>query len=125
MIRVTGSGFRRYATVDVVWMARGWKCLFRGVDGLAVGVKEGLLSRSVSKDLTTSVLFRCIYLPLLPLRRGFDSIAALDNIGFETDRSGGAVQLEEQATGIAEYRTELIPAPKGCCRGTTILAHRL
>ena len=49
MVRVAGSGFWGYATVDVVGMTRGWKCLFRGVDGLAVGVEERLCHIAVSK----------------------------------------------------------------------------
>lgn len=101
MIRVAGSGFWGYATVDVVGMARGWKCVFRGVDGLAVGVEERLchIPSARAHGFRT---FQIIYLPLLALRRGFDSIATLDYIGFETDRSRSAVQLEEQPTGITE-----------------------
>ena len=96
-----------------------------GLIGWPLASKSDFVTFSVSKTPMISVLSRCIYLPLLPLRRGFDSIATLDYIGFETDRSGSAVQLEEQPAGITEYRTELIPAPKGCCRGATILAYRL
>lgn len=41
----------------------------------------------------------------------FDSVAALDNIGLEGDRAWAAMQLEEQAAGIAQHRAVLIAAP--------------
>jgi len=66
-----------------------------------------------------------IYLSLLALRRTFDTIATFDHVSLETDRSRAAVQLEEEAAGVAENRADLIPPPQRCCRSLAVLAYGL
>jgi len=41
-----------------------------------------------------------------------DAVAALDDIGLEGDGPGAAVQLEEEAAGIAEHGAGLVAAPE-------------
>lgn len=67
--------------------------------------------------------FTC--LSFLALRRTFDTIATFDHISLEADRSRTAVQLEEEAAGIAEDGANLIPPPQRCGRRLAILAYRL
>lgn len=57
-----------------------------------------------------------LLLLLLFLRRQIwshrlDAIATLDNVSLERDRPRAAVQLEEQAAGIAEDGTKLVATP--------------
>ena len=40
-----------------------------------------------------------------------DAVAALDDIGLEGDGAGAAVQLEEEAAGIAEDGAHLVASP--------------
>jgi hypothetical protein len=54
-----------------------------------------------------------------------DAVAALDNIGLERDGAGSAVELQEQAAGVAQDRAGLIAAPEGRGAGAAILADRL
>jgi hypothetical protein len=56
---------------------------------------------------------------------GLDAVAALDDICLERDGSRSAVQLQEEAAGVAENRTCLIAAPERCCARSAVLAHRL
>lgn len=53
------------------------------------------------------------YLLLLTLAwaGGLDAIARLDNIRLQGDRARSSMQFEEEATGIAEDRADLISAP--------------
>ena len=40
-----------------------------------------------------------------------DSVSALDNVGLERDGARAAVELEEQAAGVAQNRAGLVAAP--------------
>lgn len=51
------------------------------------------------------------------------SISALDHIGLEADWASAAMQLQEQATSIAENLPILISTPKRGGSSQTILAH--
>lgn len=53
-----------------------------------------------------------------------DAVPALDDIGFEGDGSWAAVQLQEEAAGVAQDRSRLIAAPKRCCARGAVLADR-
>lgn len=66
------------------------------------------------------------YLLLLLARSGgLDAIARLDNVGLEGDRARSAVQLEEEATCVAEDRTDLIASPERSRRCGAVLARWL
>ena len=54
-----------------------------------------------------------------------DPIPALDDIGLQTDGPGPTMQLQEQATGIAEHRAGLVSAPERRSRGLAVLANWL
>ena len=54
-----------------------------------------------------------------------NTIAALDDIGLERDGSRPAVQLQEEAAGIAENGTRLVASPEGCGACSAVLADRL
>lgn len=56
---------------------------------------------------------------------GLDAIATLNHICFQAYRTWSAVQLQKQATGVAEDRTEFVPAPQGGGGGAAILTDRL
>lgn len=53
---------------------------------------------------------------------GLDTIATLDDIGLERDWSRAAVQLEEQAAGIAEDGARFIASPERGGGSLTVLA---
>lgn len=53
---------------------------------------------------------------------GFDAIAALDDICLERNRAWATVQLEKQATGVAEHGARLIASPERSGGGLTVLA---
>jgi hypothetical protein len=59
------------------------------------------------------------------LTGGLDAIPALDDIGLEADGSRAAVELQEEATGIAENRAGLVAAPERSGAGGTVLTDRL
>ena len=56
------------------------------------------------RDRATCLLLRA-------LSCGLDSVATLDNVGFETDGSRAAVKLKEQAAGVAKHRARLVSTP--------------
>lgn len=56
---------------------------------------------------------------------GLDAIATLDDICLEGDGTWAAMQLEKQATGIAEDCARFIAPPKRSGGGLAILAGRL
>lgn len=51
------------------------------------------------------------------------AISALDHIGLEADWASAAMQLQEQATCIAENLPILVSTPKRSGSSQTILAH--
>ena len=51
------------------------------------------------------------YPSLLSLTCSLNTVSGFDYIGFETDRAGRAMQLEEKAAGIAQYGTHLVATP--------------
>jgi hypothetical protein len=53
------------------------------------------------------------------------AVAALDDIRLERDGARAAVQLQEEAAGIAENRAILIAAPERGSAGRAVLADRL
>jgi hypothetical protein len=55
----------------------------------------------VSEVIYYHLLPRITDLLLCRRRRSFDSISTLDHIGFEADRPGASMKLEEQAAGVA------------------------
>jgi hypothetical protein len=42
---------------------------------------------------------------------GLDAVSAFDNICFEAYRTRATVELEEKATGVAEYGADFISPP--------------
>jgi hypothetical protein len=57
--------------------------------------------------------------------RTLNAVATLDNICLQAYRPRSAVEFEEQATGIAEDRANLVSSPEGSRRGGAVLARRL
>lgn len=53
---------------------------------------------------------------------GLDAIATLDDVCLERDRTWAAMQLEKQATGIAENSARFIASPERSSGGLTVLA---
>jgi hypothetical protein len=58
-------------------------------------------------------------------RTSLDAVAAFDDIGLEGDGSRAAVQLQEEAAGIAEDRARLIATPERRGARGAVLADRL
>jgi hypothetical protein len=54
-----------------------------------------------------------------------DSVATLDHVCFQTDRTRTAMQLEEQATSVAKDGTKLVTTPEWSGRRLAVLAHGL
>lgn len=54
-----------------------------------------------------------------------DAVAALDDIGLEGDGSWAAMQLQEQAAGVAQNGAGFITAPERCSARCAVLAYRL
>jgi hypothetical protein len=69
--------------------------------------------------------FQCLYLSLCAGSASLDAVAALDDIGLERDGARAAVQLQEEAAGVAEDGARLIAAPEGRRARSAILADRL
>ena len=65
------------------------------------------------------------YLSLLAWNCSLDSISTLDHVRLEADRTRGAMQLEEEATGVTKNRADLIATPEGGSGGGTVLTDRL
>jgi hypothetical protein len=65
------------------------------------------------------------YLLSSTLAASLDAVSALNDVCLEADRPRPAVELEEQATGIAKHRTGLVSPPQGSGAGRAILADRL
>lgn len=65
------------------------------------------------------------HLLLGALSRGLDAVPALDHIGLEAYRARTAVQLEEQAAGVAQDGANLIAAPERGGAGGAVLADGL
>lgn len=66
-----------------------------------------------------------LFLHLHTRAHGFDTVAALDDIGLERDGAWAAMQLEEQATGIAQDLASLIAPPERGSRGLAVHTCRL
>jgi len=62
---------------------------------------------------------------LAPWAARLDAVAALDDIRLERDGARAAVQLQEEAAGVAQHGARLIAAPErgGACGA--VLADRL
>ena len=73
------------------------------------GVETDLLLRSLS----------------LARARALDAVATLDNICLQAYRSWTTVQLEEEATGIAQNRADFVAPPERCGRRGAILTSGL
>lgn len=56
---------------------------------------------------------------------GLNAVATLDDISLERDRSRSAVQLQEEAAGIAENGARLIASPERRSACGAVLADRL
>jgi len=54
-----------------------------------------------------------------------DAVAALDDVGLEGDGARPAVQLEEEAAGVAQDGARLVTAPERRGAGGAVLADRL
>jgi hypothetical protein len=54
-----------------------------------------------------------------------DAVTALDDIGFERDRAWSAVQLQEEAAGVAQDRASLIASPERRRARCAVLTYRL
>lgn len=52
-----------------------------------------------------------MYFSLLPWCGSSYAVATLDDIGFQADGSRRAMELEEQAAGVAEDGAILVPSP--------------
>lgn len=65
------------------------------------------------------------YFFLLCLARSLDPVATLDDIRLQADGTRGAVELEEQTTGIAQDGADLVPPPQWCRRGGAVLTYGL
>lgn len=58
-------------------------------------------------------------------RASLDAVATLDDIGLEGDGPRAAVQLQEEAAGVAEHRAGLIASPEGRRARGAVLADGL
>jgi uncharacterized membrane protein YcjF (UPF0283 family) len=77
----------------------------------------GVVLRAVGEIAIAIVLARCL--------RGLDAIARLYHVGLERDGSWAAVELEEEAAGVAEDGAGLVAAPERCRGGCAVLADGL
>lgn len=102
----------RYSSiVEYIWRGR----IYVGLRGWnAIAIKQGLKAQ-VSEALSANRREKATYLLFLPLTCSFHTITRLNDIGFETDGSGGAMELEEEAAGIAQDGAHLITTPKRRC----------
>jgi len=64
----------------------------------------GVSLRAVGGIAVAVVFARCL--------RGLDAVARLDHVGLERDGTRAAVQLEEEAAGVAEDGAGLIATPE-------------
>lgn len=55
--------------------------------------------------------------------RLFDPVSGLDGVCLQADGTGAAVELQEQATGIAQHLAGFVPSPEGSSLRLTVLAH--
>lgn len=56
---------------------------------------------------------------------GLDAIATFNHIGLQAYRARPPVQLQKQSAGVAKNGAQLVAAPQGSGRGTTVLADGL
>lgn len=77
---------------------------------MSITVKERL-SRGGRQLHVLRLIRSSVYLSLLALSSTLDSISAFDNIGLEAYWPRPAVELEEEAAGIAEHRSDLVSSP--------------
>lgn len=55
--------------------------------------------------------------------RLFDPVSGLDGVCLQADGTGAAVELQEQATGIAQHLAGFVPSPERSGLRLTVLAH--
>lgn len=102
-----------------------------GVDG-AAGLFEiarrqhqgNFLSEDRNTKGTGKICGRVTHLAFRALS-GLHTVATFDYIGLQAYRTRAAVQLEEQAAGVAKHRAEFVPAPQGRGGSAAVLADRL
>ena len=75
-----------------------------GVRRWEAGAWLGVVLRAVGEIAIAILLARSL--------RGLDAIARLDHVGLERDGTRAAVQLEEEAAGVAEDGAGLIATPE-------------
>ena len=64
-------------------------------------------------------------LPSLAWPCCLDAVSAFDDVGFETDGAGSAMEFEEEPAGVAEHGAEFISSPEWCCARCAVLTDRL
>lgn len=119
-VGITRGHFVRDSTM--IQMIRWWGA-FRlcDVDSIAVGqrLKMRLAVFVAFPSFSSSYLF------LLAVSGTFDPVTTLNHVGFQADRSWSSVELQEEATGVAQHRADFISSPQRSGQGGAILTYRL
>lgn len=129
-----GARQRRGGALRVTWSSLGRVVVDKGFRLLrkarrdrssvhAAAMIAVILSRSLGLlDVAGQRVIGRACLLLGALTRSLDAVPALDHVRLEAYRARAAVQLEEQATGVAEDGTDLIASPERSGAGGAVAA---